>query len=50
MAELNEIEILKARIEIQKARIEELENENRHYLEVIKRKSEEGKEKLKDEV
>lgn len=50
MAELNEIEILKARLEILKARIEELENENRHYLEVIKRKGEEEKEKLKDEV
>lgn len=37
MSELSNEEIVKARIELQKARIEDLEKENAHYLEVIKK-------------
>lgn len=42
MKEVDEIEMYKARIEIQFARIKDLDTENRHYLELL---DEERKEK-----
>ena len=38
MSELNEVQILEARIELLQARVSDLTKENNHYLELLKEK------------